>query len=287
MACGWAHTLALGSDGSVYSWGFNGNGCLGLGHTDNKSSPAKITAFHDGSCSAREPLPRENVPRRPPPPPVQVVQIAAAVVSAAVGSDGRLYVWGADEHVSHPEPANQALAKPLPLGILDRERVTHVGLGNQHAAVVTADGRVITWGNSSIGRLGTEYPVVERVPTSFPVGTWRSVHVNTVKVGGVNKAAGIACGANHTVLLSGEERYEPELQGSNMRDALAAIFEAYCSSTEVRFCSTRNLNSSQELTVVTKRTLPFNPHYNPNHKRSRSPKTTLTPIPTRSITLRP
>jgi alpha-tubulin suppressor-like RCC1 family protein len=224
VACGWAHTLVLASDGSVYGWGGNGNGCLGHGHTDNQTSPAKVTAFEDGTCTLREPLKQ----------PVRIAQIAAAVVSAAVSFDGLLYVWGQDEFVSHPDPAHQALCKPLPFALLEKEKITRVSLGNQHAAVLTQDGKVMTWGNSSIGRLGNELPTVHRVPVSVPLGGWRSVHMNVIKVGGVNKRAAVECGANHTVLLSGEERYVPELGGSNLREALAAIFEAYCGSIEVR-----------------------------------------------------
>ncbi len=34
-----SHTLALGADGSVWSWGYNGYGNLGLGHTTNSQTP--------------------------------------------------------------------------------------------------------------------------------------------------------------------------------------------------------------------------------------------------------
>ena len=37
VECGSGHTLALSSNGEVYSWGFGDNGCLGLGPNINLS----------------------------------------------------------------------------------------------------------------------------------------------------------------------------------------------------------------------------------------------------------
>ena len=42
MAVGYGHYLAIGTDGSLYSWGLNSNGQLGHGDTNNRSNPTKI-----------------------------------------------------------------------------------------------------------------------------------------------------------------------------------------------------------------------------------------------------
>jgi len=44
IACGGAHTVALKSDGSLWSWGLNGYGQLGLGTsgTSAHSTPARV-----------------------------------------------------------------------------------------------------------------------------------------------------------------------------------------------------------------------------------------------------
>jgi len=39
LAAGENHSLAIGSDGKVYSWGYNGNGELGDGTTTDRHSP--------------------------------------------------------------------------------------------------------------------------------------------------------------------------------------------------------------------------------------------------------
>tara|TARA_B100001939_G_C16922809_1_gene610162 strand:+ start:389 stop:1675 length:1287 start_codon:yes stop_codon:yes gene_type:complete len=42
MAVGYGHYLAIGTDGSLYSWGLNSNGQLGLGDKTNRSNPTKV-----------------------------------------------------------------------------------------------------------------------------------------------------------------------------------------------------------------------------------------------------
>ena len=42
LAAGTAHTCALANDYTVWCWGWNGNGQLGIGSTTNKSSPTLV-----------------------------------------------------------------------------------------------------------------------------------------------------------------------------------------------------------------------------------------------------
>ena len=42
IACGYFHTLALDSTGTVWGWGYNGQGQLGIGDTGNRATPVPI-----------------------------------------------------------------------------------------------------------------------------------------------------------------------------------------------------------------------------------------------------
>ena len=39
---GFAHTEAIKTDGTLWSWGWNSSGQLGLGDTTNRSSPVQV-----------------------------------------------------------------------------------------------------------------------------------------------------------------------------------------------------------------------------------------------------
>ena len=43
VSAGYSDSLAIGYDGNLYAWGYNANGELGDGTTDNRSSPEVIT----------------------------------------------------------------------------------------------------------------------------------------------------------------------------------------------------------------------------------------------------
>jgi Regulator of chromosome condensation (RCC1) repeat/IPT/TIG domain len=78
VAAGWAHSLALTADGSVYAWGHNIRGQLGVGDTKARFAPVRV-AFDEK---------------------VVIKQIAACgSCSCALASNGAVYTWGTDTAV--------------------------------------------------------------------------------------------------------------------------------------------------------------------------------------------
>ena len=65
-------TVATKTDGTLWSWGFNGNGTLGLGNTTSYSSPKQIGALTNWSFVA-----------------------ATASAGVSIKTDGTLWSWGA------------------------------------------------------------------------------------------------------------------------------------------------------------------------------------------------
>ena len=73
VVAGELHNLAIGSDGKLYAWGYNGHGELGNGTTTQSTTPLVVS------------LPNGITP----------IAIAAGYQhSLAEGSDGKLYAWG-------------------------------------------------------------------------------------------------------------------------------------------------------------------------------------------------
>ncbi len=48
IVAGWAHTPALQKDGSLWAWGYNGYGQLGVGDLTDRHSPTHLTGSRWG-----------------------------------------------------------------------------------------------------------------------------------------------------------------------------------------------------------------------------------------------
>ena len=118
-------TLALATDGSVWSWGFNGAGVLGNGTFVAESSiPVRVAFLTD------------------------VVDIAAGTNhGVAVKSDGSVWSWGLrDWHQSNPDR--------FPLRVIGLSDIVAVAAGFNFSLALRDDGRVFGWGEGSSGELG-------------------------------------------------------------------------------------------------------------------------------------
>ena len=90
VAAGDDHSLALGSNGTLYAWGYNGYGQLGNGTKTNEDTPVTVS-FPSG---------------------VKATAIAAGEnLSLALGSDGNVYAWG-DGNVGALGQGNQNESTP-------------------------------------------------------------------------------------------------------------------------------------------------------------------------------
>ncbi|XP_078088319.1 RCC1 and BTB domain-containing protein 2-like isoform X3 [Mustelus asterias] len=74
IVCGYAHTLALTDEGSLYSWGANAYGQLGSGVKSNQSCPVQII------------VDRERI--------VEIAACHSTHTSAAKTQGGQVYMWG-------------------------------------------------------------------------------------------------------------------------------------------------------------------------------------------------
>lgn len=112
-------TLVRLADGSVWSFGLNDLGQLGLGDTEPRSVPQRV------------------------PLPERAVSISAYLVSACAALErGAVMCWGqADGFVGTGRPSTLS---PTVVGGLGRVR--QVAVGRKHACALEAEGRVACWG---------------------------------------------------------------------------------------------------------------------------------------------
>ncbi|CAL5023403.1 unnamed protein product [Urochloa decumbens] len=137
VAAGHYHSLAVSADGEVWSWGRNDEGQLGRGLHSPRNTWSNTEQVRG----------LENV---------QVRAVSASgVVSAAIGSDGSLWVWGRSKRgqLGLGKDIVEA-AVPSRVEALASYDVAKVSFGWGHAMALTKDGKLFGWGYSENGRLG-------------------------------------------------------------------------------------------------------------------------------------
>ena len=136
-SAGYGFSVALGSDGNLYSWGDNGLGQLGRTVTSNTPAnrPNKVET----------------------PAGITFTSVSAGrSYAVAVSSEGNLYSWGDNSAgrlgrdttgTSDPKPSK---VQTTPAGIT----FTSVSAGWGHTAALDSQGNIYTWGDNTHGELG-------------------------------------------------------------------------------------------------------------------------------------
>ncbi|XP_075577422.1 LOW QUALITY PROTEIN: X-linked retinitis pigmentosa GTPase regulator [Pelecanus crispus] len=171
--CGRNHTLVYTEKGNVYAAGGNSEGQLGLGDTEERTTFHLISFFTNQH---------------------KIKQLAAgSYTSAAVTEDGQLFVWG-DNSEGQIGLADEAYVS-LPCQVDVGKPVSSVSCGYYHSALITGDGELYTFGEPENGKLGLlpEQLKNNRVPQ--PV------------LGIMEKVNKVACGGEHTVVLTETDVY--------------------------------------------------------------------------------
>ncbi|NWW21492.1 RPGR regulator, partial [Falcunculus frontatus] len=171
--CGRNHTLVYTEKGNVYAAGGNSEGQLGLGDTEERTTFHLISFFTNQH---------------------KIKQLSAgSYTSAAVTEDGQLFVWG-DNSEGQIGLANEASVS-VPCEVDIGKPVSSVSCGYYHSALITGDGELYTFGEPANGKLGLlpEQLKNNRVPQ--PV------------LGIMEKVNKVACGGEHTVVLTETDVY--------------------------------------------------------------------------------
>ena len=126
-------SLALGDDGNLYAWGFNGFGALGNGTSDNSSVPTLV----------QQP---ENVTF------TKVSTFGGHVV--AIGSDGNTYAWGLNTSGQLGDGTTSNRAVPTLVNVPNGVTFVDVEAGHTFTAALGNDGKIYVWGDGGFGQGG-------------------------------------------------------------------------------------------------------------------------------------
>ena len=137
ISAGGYHSVALDSEGAMWSWGRGEWGRLGFGDSADQLAPARLDEWLDLGVKSL---------------------VAGESHSACIDRDGRIFTWGRNEHWqlgyevagllnsgqsfdAQAEPAEVPM-ESIPTPIVAR----HLACGETGTVIALEDGRVLTWG---------------------------------------------------------------------------------------------------------------------------------------------
>ena len=132
MAAGLNHTVAIKSDGTLWTWGFNYYGQLGIGSVAEQWFPAQVSL--------------SNV----------VAAAGGTSHSLAVAAGGTVWAWGYNFYGQLAETATDGynVDSYTPAQVSNVTGVIAVAAGQYHSMALKSDGTVWAWGYNGQGELG-------------------------------------------------------------------------------------------------------------------------------------
>ena len=122
-------TVAIQSNGTLWSWGQDGYGVLGLNTSTNYSSPVQVGALSTWSRVA-----------------------CGYYHAAAIQSNGTLWTWGYNNVGQLGNNSTTNYSSPVQVGALSTW--TQVVGGNLHTVAIQSNGTLWSWGYNAFGNLG-------------------------------------------------------------------------------------------------------------------------------------
>jgi alpha-tubulin suppressor-like RCC1 family protein len=156
------HTLGLAADGSLWAWGDNSAGQLGLGHTDAAPAPTPVASLSPGFLSVS----------------------AGEGISAVVRADGTLWTWG--EGGEGQLGSGNTTSRHLPAVVGADTDWQSVSAGGYHMLALKTDGSVWVWGRNRENQLGD--------------GT-RNQRNSPLRLNSVSNVVAVSAGFRHSLAL--------------------------------------------------------------------------------------
>ncbi|MEC4684421.1 MAG: RCC1 repeat-containing protein [Nitrospirota bacterium] len=202
IAAGTFHSIALRTDGTVWTWGQNFNGQLGDGTRDNSPVPVQvglsdvtaIAARNTGSIALKSDGTVWTWARDGYFIPVQLnglTDISAIAGggnhSLAIKAVDTLWAWG--KNFSGQLGDGTTTDSYTPVKVSGLTDVNAVAGGLYHTVALKSDGTVWTWGWNEYGQLGDGTTIDSHIP---------------IQVSGLTDIVAVAAGSGHTVVLKSD-----------------------------------------------------------------------------------
>jgi len=155
IAAGNRHlSMAIKTDGTLWTWGYNPFGQLGLGDAGvNRSSPVQVGALTTWSKIS-----------------------AGQANSAAIKTDGTMWTWGQGTYGNLGLGNTTSRSSPVQVGALTNWLSVAAAY---HCMAIKTDGTLWAWGDNYVGTLGLGDTTTRSSPVQVgDLTTWSSIAVN-------------------------------------------------------------------------------------------------------------
>jgi len=121
---------AIKTDGTLWTWGYNLNGQLGVGNITNYSSPVQV-----GTLTTWK-------------------QVVCKSATYAIKTDGTLWAWGDNSSGQLGIGNRTSYSSPVQVGSLTNWKQLYPGSSSNSIHAIKTDGTLWAWGDNSLGILG-------------------------------------------------------------------------------------------------------------------------------------
>jgi len=142
ISAGHSHSLGIKSDGTLWAWGYGSKGSLGLGNDNNQPTPQQVLI--QGKSPEEQPTWRY----------VSAGGGEYGSHSAAITTNGELYVWGKN-HIGQVGNSTQT-DQYYPVQIMPDTTLKGVVAAWDFTIAMSTDGEIFSWGSNQYGQFGQQ-----------------------------------------------------------------------------------------------------------------------------------
>ena len=156
-------------DDTLYVWGFNSNGELGLDDRIHRSSPIQL-----GTVNSYVFIGLSD------PPFWQKVAAGAPGISFGIDNDGTLYAWGWNNEGQLGLNDRNHRSSPVQIGTSSWTQIAAGTNSSSQALAILSNGTLWAWGTNTLGMLGLNDQINRSSPVQVGTSSWSQVSAGSL-----------------------------------------------------------------------------------------------------------